>query len=46
MGDRGVDLGYRRAREGTDGETGDGGRWLVASEPVEKGGEGSQRGNA
>ena len=30
--------------EGTERETGDGGRRFVASEPVEKGGEDSQRG--
>ena len=30
--------------EGTEGETGDGGRRFVASEPVEKGGEDSQGG--
>jgi hypothetical protein len=36
VGDRGVDLGEQRG-EGVDGETGDGGRRCIASEPVEKG---------
>ena len=42
MGDRGVDLGHSRRGEGAEGETGDGGRRFVASEPVEKGGEDGQ----
>ncbi len=39
-------LGAFRERgrdEGIGRETGDDGRWFVACEPVEKGGEGSQR---
>ena len=35
--------GTAAAVRGLSGETGDGGRRFVASEPVEKGGEGSQR---
>ena len=37
MGDSGIELS--NCGEGTDGESGDGGRRFVASEPVEKGGE-------
>ena len=36
--------GDDRRGEGAEGEAGDGGRRFVASEPVEKGGEDSQRG--
>ena len=43
VGDRGGDFGDRRRGEGTEGETGDGGRRFVASEPVEKSGEDGQR---
>ena len=43
VGDRGGDLGQGRAGEWVDGESGDGGRRLVASEPVEKNGEDGQR---
>jgi len=42
VGDRGADFGERRRGEGADCETGDGGRRLVASEPVQKSGEDSQ----
>ena len=42
MGDRGADLGDHRCGEGTERETGDGGRRFVASEPVEEGGEDGQ----
>ena len=43
VGDRGGDFGRRRCGHGTEGEAGDGGRRLVASEPVEKSGEDGQR---
>ena len=43
VGDRGAQLGYGRRGEGVDGEPADGGRRFIASEPVEKSGEGSQR---
>ena len=42
MGDRGDDFGVRRRGQGTEREPSDGGRRLVASEPVEKGCEDSQ----
>ena len=35
VGDCAIELGHGRAREGTGGETGDGGGWFIASEPVE-----------
>ena len=38
-----VIFGDGRRGEGAEGEPGDGGRWFIASEPVEKGGEDSQR---
>jgi hypothetical protein len=41
-GDRGAELGDRRCYEGTERETGDGGRRFVAFEPVEEGSEHSQ----
>ena len=44
MGDRGGDFGERGRGQGAERESGDGGSRLVASEPVEKGGENSQRG--
>jgi hypothetical protein len=43
VGDRGGDFGDRRRGERTERETADGGRRFVASEPVEKSGEDSQR---
>ncbi len=42
--DRCADLGEPTPRQGTERETGDGGRGFVAPEAVEKDGEGSQRG--
>jgi hypothetical protein len=42
--DRGGDFGEPRCGEGTEREPGDGGRRLVASEPLEKSGEDRQRG--
>ena len=33
---RAVDIGERRAGQGTEGETRDGGRWLVASDSVKE----------
>jgi hypothetical protein len=35
-GDRGVDLGNPCRSDGTERESGDNGRWFLASEPVEK----------
>ena len=39
MGNRGADFGHSRRGKGIGRETGDGGRCLVASEPIEDGGE-------
>ena len=43
VGDRGRDLGPRASREGTDCEASNCDRWFVVSEPIEKGGQDSQR---
>jgi hypothetical protein len=43
VGDGGGDFGGRRCGDGTVREAGDGGRWFIASEPVEKNGEDGQR---
>ena len=37
VGDRGGDFGEPRCGERTERESGDGGRWFIASEPVEEG---------
>ena len=44
VGDRGVDFGDSRCGEGIERETGDGGRRLITSEPIQTRGEGSQSG--